>query len=184
MVEGECAGISSKKEKDDEMSSHMLKNIISFSYIKNKGIRKICILLGTIAVLCYLMMCITKRDVYSGTRNIQLIESQCRHVIEYNQPSSYVMKEHNRNKFYTLTVDYCKFVLKSAPEILRANADIAARPHKIVGISLPDNAVPILYQLPLLWCIVFFYAPFLIVLPFIWVSKGFAESRGEQVKNF
>jgi len=127
------------------------------------------------------MMYIADRIEYTYTNNIKLIESQCRQVIEYNYPNRYVMKEHNRDKIYTLTVEYCKLVLKAAPEISRYHVDMrTGAATELAGFTLPDDAVPIWYQQPLLWCIIIFYAPFLTVLPFVWISRGFAESRGKQ----
>lgn len=167
---------------------NILRNILFVSYLKNKGVRRICFVLGVLfGVICFL-------DWHYEFKHIKLSYQSLEQAVQDNKYNRDVLERiyetypvkfnfgksfYEWNDFFTgydrkynTTISLCQKKQKGeeekypSVEICNELKSYVSQPVKIVNWNK-------LYDIK--WVVFWFYFPFLFCLPFKWIYRGFKE---------
>lgn len=172
----------------------LLKNILMVSYLKNKGIRRICFLLGVVfSGICF---CIWHQE-FERT-NYKLSYQTLEQAVMNNKYNNIVLKhiyrsypvEFNFGKtFYdweNFFAGYRALTYQNIKSLCNEKADdddtfltieTCKKLKSYVSQPVKLEAVDLDKWYGIKWVIFWFYFPFLICLPFRWIYLGFKESK-------
>lgn len=168
----------------------LLKNILMISYLKNKGVRRICFLLGIIfGGICFSLW-------YQNFKrtNYKLSYQTLEQAVMDNEYNTVVLEHIYKNypagfNFGESFYDWKRFFTgyeksyeeirslcdKKAGEVERNDicSDLKSYVYQPVQIESVDSNK----WYGIKWVIFWFYFPFLFCLPFRWIYQGFKESK-------
>ncbi|MBQ8464523.1 MAG: hypothetical protein IJ545_00770 [Alphaproteobacteria bacterium] len=162
---------------------NFIKNIFLVSYLKNKGVRRICFILG-------ILFAILPTMIWYENLNHNFYQTSKETKNEYN---SYSNRENDVNKNYP-KVRMPDGVIVEFPENMQQKAQIKqwiAEKYPSVANELKNttsenklrhsdngdknNKINYLYLLKFLWSLFWFYLPFLLSCIVKWIYTGFKE---------